>query len=251
MEKIILFTDLHFTAGETIIDLDPLARFDEAAAHALIDHPDATHIIVMGDLTHHGTVEEYTQLKNRFDTLPLPLTVIPGNHDRRAPFEQVFGMEFKQSQLSTETHTILCLDTLDETAPDEHSGWMDQERLSWVQDKLNQSDLPVIVIMHHALTKTFFDGMDSIALRNGHELGDILAASGKVQHIINGHIHRTIFTSHQGMPVAMIKSTCHQMPLVLGEGSSSLSVVEPGAFGLLCLTDNHAVLHVEDVGLPN
>jgi len=250
MEKIILFSDLHFTTGDTIIGLDPLVRFDEATAQALSDHPDASQIIVMGDLTHHGTVEEYVQLKDRFDALPLPLTVIPGNHDRRAPFAQVFGTEFQQSRLITKTHTILCLDTLDERAPDEHSGWMDKARLSWVQDMLDQSKLPVIVIMHHALTKTFFDGMDSIALRNGQALGNILAASGKVRHIINGHIHRTIFTSHQGIPVAMIKSTCHQMPLVLGQGSSSLSVVEPGAFGVLCLTDEHAVLHVEDVGLP-
>jgi len=250
MEKIILFTDLHFTAGDTIIGLDPLLRFDEAAARALGDHPDASHIVFMGDLTHHGTVEEYAQLKDRFDALPLPFTAIPGNHDRRAPFAQVFGAEFQQIRLNTKTHTILCLDTLDEAAPDQHSGWMDNTRLAWVQNMLDQSDLPVIVIMHHALTKTFFDGMDSIALRNGKALGDILIASGKVRHIINGHIHRTIFTSHQSIPVAMIKSTCHQMPLVLGHGSTSLSIVEPGAFGVLCLTDEHAVLHVEDVGLP-
>ena len=250
MEKILLFSDLHFTTGDTIIGLDPAVRFDEALAHALADHSDASHIIFMGDLTHHGTVAEFTRLKDRFDALPLPYTVIPGNHDRRAPFAEVFGTEFQQSRLITGTHTILCLDTLDESAPDKHSGWMDKARLSQVQDMLNQSDLPVIVIMHHALTKTFFDGMDSIALRNGPALGDILAASGKVRHIINGHIHRTIFTSHRGIPVAMIKSTCHQMPLVLGHGSSSLSTVEPGAFGVLCLTGDHAVLHVEDVGLP-
>jgi len=251
MEKIILFSDLHITVGDTIIGLDPLVRFDDVAALALAAHNDASHIVFMGDLTHNGTVEEYVQLKDRLDTLPLPFTVIPGNHDRRAPFAQVFKTEFQQSRLTTKTHTILCLDTLDETAPDTHSGWMDKERLSWVQDILDQSDLPVIVIMHHPLTKTFFDGMDSIALRNGQALGDILVASGKVQHIINGHIHRTIFTSHQSIPVAMIKSTCHQMPMVLGQGSSSLSIVEPGAFGILCLTDEHAVLHVEDVGLPN
>ena len=250
MEKIILFSDLHLTAGDRIIGLDPVARFDEAATSALADHPDASHIIFMGDLTHHGTVEEYALLKQRFDNLPLPFTAIPGNHDRRAPFEQVFGSEFQQSRLTTQTHSILCLDTLDESAPDTHSGWMDKARLTWVQDMLDQSDLPVIVIMHHALTKTFFDGMDAIALRNGEVLGDILATSGKVRHIINGHIHRTIFTSHQSIPVAMIKSTCHQMPLVIGHGSSSLSIVEPSAYGILCLTDEHAVLHVEDVGLP-
>jgi len=55
MEEIILFSDLHFTAGDTIIGLDPLVRFDEAAASALTDHPDASHIVFMGDLTHHGT----------------------------------------------------------------------------------------------------------------------------------------------------------------------------------------------------
>jgi len=43
----------------------------------------------------------------------------------------------------------------------------------------------------------------------------------------------------------------HQMMSMRGQGSSSLSIDEPGAFGVLCLTDDHAVLHVEDVGLPD
>ena len=251
MEKILLFTDIHICPpGEDIIGLDPIARFNDVLSHALANHPDANRAVFMGDLTHHGAPEEYEILKTIISDIPIAVTLVPGNHDRRAGYEAVFGKSFHQSAFNGLGHRILCLDTLNEQSANKHSGLIGPRRLDWLQKELTNAQDPIIVLMHHHIAKTGFDGMDDIMLENADQVAKILAQSGKVRHVINGHIHRTIFTSKAGLPVSMIKSPCHQMPLYLGKGSSALSVVEPGAYGILCLYPDQAILHVEDVGLP-
>jgi hypothetical protein len=100
------------------------------------------------------------------------------------------------------------------------------------------------------MLRSGFDGMDAIHLRNGTEVADMIAASGRCQMVINGHIHRIIVSSYRSVTHAMIKSPCHQMPMVLGAGASSLSVAEPGGYGVLLLDPLSPLLHHVDVDLP-
>jgi len=245
-------TDVHLTAqGGTIIGMSPAQRLHEALTHAAQRHADATRLVILGDLTHRGDTAQYQALAALLQDAPWPVTLMLGNHDRRAGFEAVFGHTgFQQIAFDAPGHRVLCLDTLDEAAPDTHSGLMCPARLDWLRAELSAATDPVVILMHHHLAKTGFDGMDRIALRNSDQVTDILHNSGKVRQIINGHIHRTIQTHAGPLPVTMIKSTCHQMPLVLGEGSSSLSVNEPGGYGVLLLGPKQCILHHEDFGHP-
>lgn len=249
MTKLILLTDTHITKPDQhIIGLDPEARLQKVLDHATHHHPDAQGIVVMGDLVHFGSRDEYTRFQDVIAASPLPVTLMLGNHDRRAGFMAVFGKEgFQQHSFEFGHHHVLCLDTLDEDAPDTHSGVLCEARLDWLRGELERAKRPVIVLMHHHIADTGFNGMDAIKLRNAAQVTDILTQSGKVAMVINGHIHRTIFTSHHGLPIAMLKSTCHQMPLILGAGSSGLSVDEPGAYGVLISNSNQVLLHTEDV----
>lgn len=252
-QKILLFTDTHITAaGADIIGLSPQERLKQGLEHALATHGDAKAIFFMGDLTHHGEEKEYQELRDILADVPLPVHLTLGNHDQRTPFAKVFGRTgFQHSVSKFGNTTVILLDTLDEMAPDKHSGLLCEDRLEWLRDALANADGPAIILMHHHLAPTGFDGMDAIDLRNQDEVLDILTSAGNVRHIINGHIHRSIFTSARGMPVSMIKSTCHQMPLQLGPGSSALSVNEPGAFGVLLLSGKQCILHTEDFGLTS
>ncbi len=89
--KALIFTDLHITAaGETIIGLDPAARFSEGLAHALLRHPDARHLILLGDLVNSGTQAEYERLLPLLADCPIPITVTMGNHDLRPHLHDAF-----------------------------------------------------------------------------------------------------------------------------------------------------------------
>ena len=258
-DKALIFTDLHITVdGETIIGLDPLDRFREALAHALTRHGDAHHIILLGDLTHNGRPEEYARLQTALKECPLPVTVTMGNHDRRAAFDAAFPdashNRAAQRALDMGRLRLLVLDTHDDEgrAPLEHDGYLYQPRLDWLDHELARAadeDREVVVLCHHPPCGTGFWAMDAIGLANAPELLGRLHAAPQVRHLICGHIHRTIHASAGGLPVSILKSTCHQMPMVLGPGASADSVDEPGAYGILVALDDCIVLHTEDFAL--
>ena len=109
----------------------------------------------------------------------------------------------------------------------------------------------MIVLAHHHMLASGFGGMDEIKLSNGLAVAKMIAGSNRCQMVINGHIHWIIFSTFKGVAHSMIKSPCHQMPIILGAGASGLSVAEPGGYGLLLLDADSPVLHHVDVDLPN
>ena len=254
MAKLLLFTDIHITeAGQTIIGLDPLDRFERALKRAVTDHPDASGILISGDLTHRGLNPEYLRLKACLDQAPLPVFLMLGNHDNREEACKVFpqmvqnGLNFVQFRLDFGHHTILCLDTKDDAAPDHHSGYLCAERLTWLDHQLKDAKGQIItVVAHHPPHDVGFPGMDAIKIRNGRAL---LARGLKYHQLICGHVHRTIMGSLDGLPFAMLKSTCHQAPLDFEDQTTSSSIDEPAAYGVLCLNKKSVVIHTEDVSV--
>ena len=51
------------------------ARFTQALGHALRRHPDAQHIILLGDLANTGDAAEYARLAPLLADCPIPVTV--------------------------------------------------------------------------------------------------------------------------------------------------------------------------------
>jgi 3',5'-cyclic AMP phosphodiesterase CpdA len=258
MQKIIVFTDIHITAaGEEIIGLDPLARFAAGLSHAVDRHRDATRIVITGDLTHHGRPDQYARLRAALKDCPLPVSLMIGNHDHRAGFRAAFPDEpidpdgFIQQVIDLPGYRLILLDTVDESAQIRHSGYLCETRLDWLEAMLRAApDRPTVLFMHHPPIMTGFEGMDRIGLRNRDALGEFLRKFAQVRQIVAGHVHRTIQGSIAGIPTAILKSPCHQMPMVLGPASTHLSVDEPGAYGILLLGSSEIVVHTEDFTLP-
>lgn len=250
-KKILLMSDIHITEpGVDIIGLDPTTRFRDCLEHASLHHADASHLFLMGDLTHNGLVTEYKILKKVLQNQPFPTTLMLGNHDRRDAFLEVFTKlttRFQHGSINFGKSTILYLDTLDEDAKNKHGGLICEERLQWLKATLSLENGPIILLAHHHMLTSGFDGMDEINLQNGRQVADIIASSKRCQMVINGHIHRIIVSTYKGVTHTMIKSPCHQMPMVLGAGTSRLSIAEPGGYGLLLLDEETPLLHHIDV----
>lgn len=253
--KIIVFSDIHIVEeGQKILGLDTLVQFETGLRHALKKQPDVDRIMIVGDLTHHGRIPQYERLKELLDQIDLPIHLMLGNHDRRDTFLEVFpdapvADGFVQEVIDLgETH-LITLDTLDGPPYREghHAGRLCQKRLDWLDGMLTKAGgKPVILFAHHPPYKTGFPGMDRIRLLNDDELLDLILAHQNVTMMINGHVHRTISGQVRGIPYAMFKGPSHQMPMDMKGTSSASSVIEPGAYGILCLAGSDVVVHTED-----
>ncbi len=259
MHKLILITDLHMTSeSDRIIGLDPAVRLRSVLDDATTHHPDATAIVAMGDLTHHGTPEQYNRLRDILSDYALPVIPMIGNHDRRRAFYDTFtgaprdSGGFVQHILDLPHHRVITLDTLDGPPypAGHHAGRLCDKRLAWLDRALaGANGRAPLVIAHHPPFDTGIVGMDRIKLANGADLLDRLRAYPDA-HLICGHIHRTISGKTRGVSWSMLKSPCHQGVLDLTNPDSSLSIDEPAAYGLALLTAHSTVIHSQDVDFP-
>lgn len=256
MHTCLLFSDLHITApGETIIGLDPADRFAAALHQALTTHPEARHLLILGDLTHTGHPAEYARLRALLADCPLPVTATLGNHDNRAAYFAAFpeaaqdGDGFAQAALDIGPCRVLLLDTLDESgAHPLHAGYLCDTRLDWLSARLAEApDRPTLVAMHHPPVRTGFDGMDRIRLVNDTALMALLNDHPQVRQLVCGHVHRAISGNRAGLAWNILKSPCHQMPMLLGAEGSGHSTDDPGGYGIALLTPDTMILHAEDV----
>lgn len=251
--KLLVMSDLHLVdEGEEIIGLDPAARFREVLDHALSHHRDADRILLTGDLTHQGHTSQYQRLRQIMADVTMPVSYLLGNHDRRDAFQNVFGgTGFVQEVHEFGRKQVICLDTLDGPPyePGHHAGALCEARLTWLQQQLSNATGPVVIFMHHPPFDCGFDGMDAIKLACAEKFLDLITTHSHNVQLVCGHIHRTISGHIRGVPFAVFKSPCHQMPMVLGEGKSTLSINEPGGYGIILLTAEGVVVHNQDVGL--
>ncbi|MEL6960489.1 MAG: phosphodiesterase [Pseudomonadota bacterium] len=255
MKKVLVLTDLHLKArGGTIIGLDPVTRFEEALQAATSAHPDAAAVILTGDLTHSGRVEEYEVLRDVLRTCPSPVHLMLGNHDNRATFRSVFPKHpvtpdgHVQQVIDLGGHRLILLDTFDDAPDPPHAGRLCDRRLAWLKAALDGADgRQPVVFAHHPPMTVGIAGMDPIRLTNGETLLSLLAPTSA--HLVCGHLHRTVSGVARGVPFTIFKSTCHQGLLDLDDPDSTLSVAEPAAYGLLLLTPGQVIAHSEDIGL--
>jgi 3',5'-cyclic AMP phosphodiesterase CpdA len=267
MSKLIVFTDLHILPeGGRIIGLDPSERLRKGIAHVNLHHPDTHHVLFTGDLTHRGDVASYQRLRDLLSELRCPYSLLLGNHDQRENFLSVFpeapldANGFVQQALDIAPHTgqgvhpdgarLLLLDTLfapPYNFPDSYSGFLCEQRMDWLAQQLaSAGKRPVHIFMHHPPHATGFVGMDAIALKNGEAFYELLLHHGNVRHIFAGHVHRTISGTSHGIAFSVFKSPCHQQPMPFAAEDTTLSVDEPGAYGIVLLRPDGVLVHTED-----
>jgi 3',5'-cyclic AMP phosphodiesterase CpdA len=256
MEKVIVFTDLHMLPeGGRIIGLDPYERLLKGVRHVNRLHPDAVRVLCTGDLTHRGDHASYLRLREVLAELQMPYSLLLGNHDNRGNFREVFpempvdSAGFVQRILDLPTGRLIMLDTLHEPPHDfpYASGYLCDRRLAWLEGQLQSAgDRPTYIFMHHPPHAVGFPGMDEIRLVNEDAFYELVLRFKNLRHIFAGHIHRTISGSSRGIPFSIFKSPVHQQPMMLDVADCSLSVDEPGAYGILLLRDDGVLVHTED-----
>lgn len=143
-------------------------------------------VVVLGDITSSGQVEEFRLAKQSLDRLDKPYFCIPGNHDCTpgtadplANFRAACGEP--QWVQKDKGWTLIGLDT---SEPGQVDGTVSPERIAWLQKVLEHTSesRPIALFTHHPL--------------NPSTKGDRLKNADEVLGLFKGHALKLVASGH-------------------------------------------------------
>ncbi|OKH88247.1 phosphodiesterase [Thalassospira sp. TSL5-1] len=258
--KIIHLSDCHFIdpapAGNAASSPTPQQTLQRIIADICQWHSDAEMCIISGDLTHDGTPIQYDLFARTISDLPMPVHVIPGNHDARAPLLAALPTtrQDKNGFINHAlTHNGIRFVLLDTLIAGEDAGILCEKRLAWLSSELAASqNLPVMIFMHHPPVTVGLPFMDSINLQNADDFGDVIASHGSVKHIFFGHLHRPLQGMWRDIPFTCGPSSYKGQPLAMqpGSGLPDKAWLEPG-YGIALINEHEASVCYHFETVPN
>jgi 3',5'-cyclic-AMP phosphodiesterase len=252
MLKFIHLTDTHLVApGRALYGSDPAHRLQRAIDSINREHSDAEFVVVTGDLTHWGEVDAYTELRERLQTLNVPVHLLIGNHDHRINFLNAFpqtrtsGGGFVQYAFTTNGFRHIALDS---NEPGVSWGVFCEQRARWLADELaSDESLPVHLFIHHPPFGVGIPSMDRISLREPGPLREaLLPHSNRIRHLFFGHLHRPLSGSWMGIPTSTVRGTNHQVALDLTESERVPGSMEPAQYAVVLADAESTIVHFHD-----
>lgn len=168
-----------------------------------------------------------------------------GNHDQvcfsEYGLQSLFGVDDLYYSINVEgVHFIFLFSRI--TVPPHSHAIIPEEQLDWLTDDLEKTELPAIVFMHHSLADQdlggnfwFAESPEECLVDNRRRVRSVLAESGKVLAIVNGHLHWNRVDMHDGLPYISVQSLVEN---VNNDGTPA------GAYTLLEVDRNTMVLKV-------
>lgn len=219
---------------------------------AMRTRPDA--LVVTGDLTDHGEPAEYAMLSRLLAPMPMPVYLIPGNHDDRAALRAAFPSHahlhadadgFVQYVIDDLPLRLVMLDTL---VPGRPGGALCERRLRWLDRVLSQSDRPTVVCQHHPPIRSGIAFMDRMGLADPQAEAAVIARHPQVERVIGGHYHRAFQARFGGTIASACASTAQQLVLDLDPAAGLRLTFEPPGFDLHLWTGRELITHHAVVG---
>ncbi|MHB1124979.1 MAG: phosphodiesterase [Ramlibacter sp.] len=240
---LVQLTDLHIREPGCLaygrLDTAPYLRRAVASVLRLKQQPDA--VVITGDLSDFGRPAEYRHLAQLLSPLPMPVYLLPGNHDDRDELRRGFpdhtylgASGFVQYSVQVGGLRLITLDTVEHG---QSHGALCASRLDWLERELAlHGDQPVIVAMHHPPFETLIGHMDKIGLRDGAaQLEAIIARHPNVERVLCGHLHRSIDVRFGGTIASTSPAPAHQVALDLHPDAPARWMLEPAGFRLCAL----------------
>jgi len=234
-------TDLHVcavgTSANRVSETNMFAARAFRAVAGMNPTPDV--VLITGDLTESGLPAEYANLAALIrQHLPMPVYVIPGNHDRRDNFRGAMAFlpgvtaDPVYVQYAVEDYPVRLI-MLDTVVFGFGHGEQRDEQLDWLDRTLAAvPDKPTLIGMHHPPFGCGIAHMDRIALRHPEAFAAVIARHPQVKRIICGHHHRPIFAQLGHAIVSIAPSVAHQVELNFDPADKGRFNFEPPAFHL-------------------
>jgi 3',5'-cyclic AMP phosphodiesterase CpdA len=248
-------SDLHVMAERALAYgvVDTAACLERCVQRIVALDPIPDAVVATGDLVDTPDARSYGLLREILAQLPLPVYVMPGNHDERNALRAAFpdhrylprDGEFLQYVIDEYPVRLVALDTV---TPGQPEGTLCAGRLQWLERCLAESPAPTVIALHHPPFFTGIGHMDRMGLTNSANLADVVRRFPHVQRLICGHLHRPIQALFAGTMASVCPSTAHQVLLDLKPDTAARFVMEPPAFQLHLWTGQALVTHTAYTG---
>jgi Icc protein len=205
--KFIHLTDTHMNAPQTtnmFLKLQLADKVKRVFGHIRDNAISPAFVVITGDLSHEGEVQDYEYIRTIVDEgsslLGVPVYVVLGNHDHRAPFREGFLKEEASEHPYYYSHNIqgVRLIGLNSQIKGHHHGEIDAEQLAWLEEALRTpAEYGTIVALHHPLLN--INGMPSDhLLANREQLGALLEGTDVIG-VVAGHVHTNNVGTYKGI----------------------------------------------------
>lgn len=214
-----LATDLHIALPHTVpATTDRFHRTEISvaaleAALATFDQMELDFLLLAGDLTQDGEIDNHAWLSHRLTELSYPVYVVPGNHDiplQQGTPETISAADFRRyyakfgyadadelyyTQLIAPQVRLIGLNSIFfEGEKQTYRGQLDEAQLQWLGEVLAASENELVIVMvHHNVIEHLPGQAESrlgqrYMLQNAPALLDLLTRY-RVQLIFTGHLH--------------------------------------------------------------
>lgn len=158
-------------------------------------------VVVTGDVTEDGTMDQFQTAKRYLEQLKCEKVVVgSGNHDSRTTGYLLFPKFFGQPSLTAEVGDVLLV-MLNSSRPDRDVGELGYNQGLWMKGILdNNHDKFTIVALHHHLIPVPDTGMERNVVTDA---GDLLwtLTSHDVDLVLCGHRHRPWILKIGNLPI--------------------------------------------------
>lgn len=245
--------------SDTHIQTGPLAGEPARLLHRALGRiltldrtPDC--VVITGDVANDGTEEQYAAFREIVGRFPLPLHLLPGNHDDPKVMAAVFG---RTGYLAAGDATHYVVDypdvafiALDSNIPGSNNGRIGTEQLAWLDHTLAGTEKPVVIGLHHPPVPVGLPFLDAMSLDNPDDLAAVLRKHSQIVLLMAGHVHRTIFATLGGVPVTVAPSTYRQAALDLVTTPPSGYLHETPGLLVHLIENGRAVSHYVPTDVP-
>jgi len=230
---IVQISDTHIAgSGKKTYGIAPMSEnLARCVDHINQCDPKPDVVLVTGDITSSGKMEEAEQAASLLSNLQSPIYIIPGNHDTQESLEAAFPEQacpsgFRGfSNYAIDTFDVRLI-ALDSTVPGAPGGEICQTRAAWLDARLSEDkERPTIIFMHHPPVKCGVLETDMDGFSGADRLGGVVEKYTNIEGIFCGHIHLPIHVRWRGTVV----STAPSMGMQLG---LDLTLKHPSEFNL-------------------
>ncbi len=210
--------------GDDICVVDNNARLVTTVASLNAERERPVAVIGTGDLTNNGTPTEYEQLSQILDRLDAPFLPLGGNHDNVERLKRCFP-DTPWTDADHASWSVVCGEVavvgLDTNEAGQDGGYVDADRLSWLDAALSAASHPTVLAMHHPPFTTGIDPMDGMGFNGLAELTEVVE-SHQVDEVWCGHLHRPAMGWLGRVPATVSPTTVHLVRLGLEDAPLAL-----------------------------